>query len=193
MELLKKLFNKDKEKDKGFLSWVVLLAIGILLIFFSGDLFAVKQNNTKDNAVLSTDKVQQPDETFETTMEKRLQNILSNVKGAGKVEVMLTISYGKEIVIADDVSTQEDTSQEKDSTGGTRNSRTYSEENKAIMYTPNSGVTQPVVVKEKQPKIEGIIIVAEGGDDVIVQSNLRKAASALFDVAEYKIEVFKMK
>jgi stage III sporulation protein AG len=61
------------------------------------------------------------------------------------------------------------------------------------MHTPNSGVTQPVVVKEKQPIIEGIIIVAEGGDDVIVQSNLRKAASALFEVAEYKIEVFKMK
>jgi stage III sporulation protein AG len=203
MELLKKLFkmdkkDKDKEKekgkDKGVLSWLILLAIGVLLVFFSSDMFALKQNNTKEKIVLNPDKVEtQPDESYEATMEKKLQNILSKVSGAGQVEVMLTISYGKEIVIADDVSTDDNTSQEKDSTGGTRDSRTYKEEKKAIMQTPKSGITEPVVVKEKQPKIEGIIVVAQGGDDILVQSNLRKAASALFDVAEYKIEVFKMK
>lgn len=194
MELLKKLFKFDKdEKSKGTSSWFILLSIGLVLFFLSSGVFNTKEKPQENNNLTAQKSVEQEQKSYETTMEKRLKDILSKVNGAGNVEVMLTISYGKEIIIADDTIKDENISQEKDSTGGTRDSKGYKEEKKAVMYTPKSGNTEPVVVKEIEPKIEGIIIVSEGGDDIIVQSNLRKAAEALFNIPAHKIEVFKMK
>lgn len=195
MELLKKLFKFDKEeKAKGTFSWFILLSIGLMLFFFSSGIINTKEKPQENNNSLITQKsIEQEQKSYESTMEKRLKDILSKVNGAGNVEVMLTISYGKEIVIADDTIKDENISQEKDSTGGTRDSKSYNEEKKVVMYTPKSGNTEPVVLKEIEPKIEGIIIVSEGGDDIIVQSNLRKAAEALFNIPAHKIEVFKMK
>lgn len=51
---------------------------------------------------------------------------------------------------------------------------------------------EPFIVKEKTPEIEGIVVVAEGGDDIIVKDAISKAAQALFNVPAHKVEVLKM-
>lgn len=204
MELLKKLFKSDvgvksdddekSKKNKGPSNWFVLLSIGLILLLLGSGIFENKDNTKKNQTNIVTEKtMEQTNQSYEEIMEKRLKDILSKVNGAGSVEVMITISYGKEIVIADDIVKEENTSQEKDNTGGTRDSRSYSEEKKSVMHTPQSGNTEPVILKEIEPKIEGIIIVSQGGGDIIVESNLRKAAEALFNIPAHKIEVFKMK
>ncbi len=193
MDLLKKLFKIEKdEKNSGVLNWFILLSIGLILFFLSNT-FSIPKDKKNDTTTFTQTITPTEQKTYEKVMENRLKEILSKVNGAGNVEVMLTISYGKEIVIADDISKDESISQEKDNTGGTRDVKNYKEETKVIMHTPQNGITTPVVLKEIEPKIEGVIIVSEGGDDVIVQDNLRKAAQALFNIPVHKIEVFKMK
>lgn len=194
MELLKKFIKIDNSKKNNEpSSWFILLCIGLILFFLSSTIVDTK-NTTKKNNILASDKtVEQKKESYEADMEKRLKDILSRVDGAGNVEVMLTISYGKELVLADDTVIEQNTAQEKDNAGGTRDTKNYSQDKKTVMYTKQNGNNEPVVIKEIEPKIEGIIIVSEGGDDVIVQSNLRKAAQALFNIPAHKIEVFKMK
>lgn len=192
MELLKKIIKIDNEDDKRPPSWFILLCVGLILFFLSSGLFNSNKNTTPTNS--SSIKISEEDQqSYESAMEKRLKNILSKVNGAGNVEVMLTISYGKEIVLADDTVLDQSTSQEKDSTGGTRDNTTYSQQKKTVMYTPQNGKSEPVILKEIEPKIEGIIIVSEGGDNIEVQSNLIKAAQALFNIPAHKIQVFKMK
>ena len=44
-----------------------------------------------------------------------------------------------------------------------------------------------------EPEIEGVIIVAEGGGDIIVKNSLISAANAALGVPTHKIEVLKMK
>lgn len=191
MELLKKFIKIDNsEKNKGPSNWFILLCVGLILFFLSSTILDT-QNNTKKNNILTSDKVQeQKKQSYEEEMEERLKSILSTVNGAGNVEVMLTISYGKELVLADDTTLEQNTAQEKDNTGGTRDTKNYTQEKKIVMKNGNN---EPVVIKEIEPKIEGIIIVSEGGDDLVVQNNLRKAAQALFNIPAHKIEVFKMK
>jgi len=190
MELLKKFIKiDDSEKNKGPSSWFILLCVGLILFFLSSTKFNI-HNDTEKNNILTSDKVQyQQKQSYEAEMEKRLKDILSTVNGAGNVEVMITISYGKELVLADDTSLEQNTAQEKDNAGGTRDTKNYTQEKKTVMKN-NS---EPIVIKEIEPKIEGIIIVAEGGDNTIVQNNLRKAAQALFNIPAHKIEIFKMK
>ena len=42
------------------------------------------------------------------------------------------------------------------------------------------------------PKVEGAIIIAEGGENVTIKSNIIQAVSAVTGLPSHKIQVFKM-
>ena len=48
------------------------------------------------------------------------------------------------------------------------------------------------MVKEMQPEVEGILIVAEGAGDETVVKEITYAVQVLFDVPVHKIKVAKM-
>ena len=50
---------------------------------------------------------------------------------------------------------------------------------------------KPVLLKEKMPEIQGIIIVADGAGDTSVRLEIIRAVQALLKVPNGKIEVFK--
>ncbi|OPX43443.1 hypothetical protein CLHUN_25900 [Ruminiclostridium hungatei] len=122
-------------------------------------------------------------------MEEKLRDILAQIKGAGKVDVMITFVSGKESIPATDVNSSDSSTQEKDKEGGSRDIKENSREN-SIVYEESQGVKRPFVVKEILPEVKGVVIVADGGGDPEVKSNLTKAAQALLEVAAHRIQVF---
>ena len=42
------------------------------------------------------------------------------------------------------------------------------------------------------PKVEGAIVIAEGGGNVTIKSNIIQAVSAVTGLATYKVQVFEM-
>ena len=56
----------------------------------------------------------------------------------------------------------------------------------------NGSEKQPYVTKEVLPKVEGVLVVAEGGDDPRVISDISDTVMALFRVEAHKIKVVKM-
>lgn len=122
-------------------------------------------------------------------MEEKLRDILSQIKGAGKVDVMITFVSGSESIPATDVNSSDSSTQEKDKEGGARDIKENSLEN-SIVYEESQGVKRPFVVKEILPEVKGVVIVAQGGGDPEVKSNLTKAAQALLEVAAHRIQVF---
>ena len=44
---------------------------------------------------------------------------------------------------------------------------------------------------ERMPRVEGIVVVAEGGNHSVVVKNITEAVSALFDVDVHKIKIVK--
>lgn len=121
-------------------------------------------------------------------LENRLKEVLSKVAGVGKVDVMITIKSSKELIINKDKQTQNSTTSEKDSEGGERLTSNYTNSESTIMGSED----EPYVLKEIEPTINGIIIVAEGGDSITIKNELTIAAQALFDVPAHKIKVMKM-
>ena len=55
----------------------------------------------------------------------------------------------------------------------------------------NGSEKQPYVTKEVLPKVEGVLVVAEGGDDPRVISDISDTVMALFRVEAHKIKVMK--
>lgn len=100
--------------------------------------------------------------TYEDVIEERLKEIFSKMEGVGKVEVMVTISYGKEIFLAEDVNSNYSRTIEEDSQGGKREITSEDIQSKTVMQNTGSGSTQPVILKEKYPEIKGVLILAEG-------------------------------
>lgn len=125
-------------------------------------------------------------------IEEKLENILANVKGIGKVKVMITYSQANEVIPMYDEDSSSSTTEEKDSGGGTRTVNENSSK-KDIIYKEEDGVKTPITQSVVKPKIEGAIVVAEGASDATVKTNIVQAVEAVTGVATYKIQVLEMK
>lgn len=61
------------------------------------------------------------------------------------------------------------------------------------MTEDDRGGRTPYIIQETMPEIEGIVIVAQGGDDARIAQMLSEASQALFNVPAHKVAVLKMK
>lgn len=80
---------------------------------------------------------------------------------------------------------------ETDSEGGTR---TVEEEEtkKEVIFTNEDGENVPATQTVISPKIEGVIVTAEGAGDAKVKTNIISAVEAVTGVATHKVQVFSM-
>lgn len=126
-------------------------------------------------------------------MEARLAGILSNINGAGKVQVFLSFSDFGMSVVEKDVSYIRNN--EERSGDDTQNTSVLNTENseETIYATDESGNEVPFVNKITAPKVSGVLVVAQGGGNETIQQEMKEAIMALFGIEEHKIKVVKMK
>lgn len=113
-------------------------------------------------------------ETIAADEEKRLENILSQIDGAGEVSVMITYYSSPEKNIAYETKTS------------SREDKSESEDKKAVM-TDGS----PLVVKEVYPRVRGVIVTAQGAGNAVVKAAISEAVAASLDVSAHRICIFK--
>ena len=128
----------------------------------------------------------------ERALEERLEEIFSLVEGAGKVRVMISPLGGRETVFATDTNRSGSYVQEVDSQGGTRHQRQYSSQEQTVIVTDRTGVDRPLIVREIEPRVEGVVIIAEGGDCPFVRDALTRAASAVLSLGANRVQVLQM-
>lgn len=191
-------FKKISFKDIGIGKLVLLFVAGLILILCSfPGLFSSKSNNTNTTTGLtnnSSDKNENNSETKEYTeqLENRLKQILSKVNNIGNVEVMITLKSSKESVVLKDQPTENQTTKEQDSAGGTRESTSTKQQDETVLISPSSGESIPYTIKEIEPEIEGVLVIAQGGGNATVASDVVDAVTVLFNVPAHKIKVMKM-
>ncbi|HPT75809.1 MAG TPA: hypothetical protein PLC16_03610 [Defluviitaleaceae bacterium] len=186
---------QDKKNKNLLYNITFFIGIGVLLIILGDTAFnnlPRKLEEKRDNLVSNEGNLKEMNKTYEDVIEERLKEIFSKMEGVGKVEVMVTISYGKEIFLAEDVNSNYSRIIEEDSQGGKREITSEDIQSKTVMQNTGSGSTQPVILKEKYPEIKGVLILAEGGEDPRVKQQLTAAAETLLGVPAHKVQVFKM-
>jgi len=152
-------------KDKKF-HYVLIVIFSIIAIFVL--LFGFNNEKESDQTVFNSDN-------YVSALENRLSKTLSEVDGAGKVSVIITVESGMETIIATE--------------------KTISETNgsKETVESPIIVNGKTVVLKELYPKISGVVIVAEGADNIAVMQKIQQATVSLLDVELNRIEILTMK
>lgn len=191
---LKKKITANGSK-KVIQNTVIVAIIGIILliagsVFFQGtDKNEEKVPPQTENGTEAVETLSRKEGETKDELEKSLEAILSQIKGAGKVSVMVTFYSGSESVPVYNTKNSTSDTQEKDKEGGTRSVKQADRENN-IIFEESDGVKKPYITKELLPKVKGVVIVADGAKDAEVRSSLAKATEALFEVASHKIQVF---
>ena len=126
----------------------------------------------------------------ETSLESRLEDILSTVRGAGRVRVLITYATAGERVTATVSTTDESVSETSGGATATRSEQ--SREMKQPATISVEGGQSPIVLLEKEPEIRGVIVVAEGAADPTVRLSLQRAVQAVTGASLSCIEVFEM-
>ncbi len=132
------------------------------------------------------------DVSCEEVLERRLGKTLACMEGVGTVKVMVMLQDTGELVVEKDIPSEESQVQERDSEGGSRMTKSHSSQEKTVYGIDASGRQLPYVVQQKKPKLAGVVVVAEGGDDPKTVRNIRAVVEALFELEPHKIKVVKM-
>lgn len=184
MGTLKEKFAKVR-KDQ----WFLALLGGILLLVIA---IPVKDGGTGVEKPESGSAEEEMGESVSITdMEIRLQDILCRLEGAGKVRVMITQKSSEEKIVEKDVPVSDRNVQEQDESG-TRSTVEQDKEEATVYVRDENGNQTPYVTRELAPQIEGVLVLAEGGDNGVVVKNITEAVMALFDLEVHKIKVMKM-
>ncbi len=164
--------NKTKSDYKAFLKKIkpeylviVLVCIVALCMLFSSLSDKTAQTSSESSSVYE----------YVEMLENKLSAKLSDINGAGKVSVIISVKQGMTTQIATD----------KTVIG--------SGENRKEEETPLIVSGKPVVLTEKYPEICGVIIIAKGANNIKVRLSLMDAAQTFLDVSSEKIKVLTMK
>lgn len=167
----KGLFRPENKKMRSNI--LLALLLGILLLA-AGRSFSGSEGKTASPPQPAAK------ETADRETERRMAEILSKVEGAGQVDVMLTYRQTEEKNIAHNETREE-------------SGETLRTEYTTILLEDGGGATEPLILTEISPVVEGVVIAAQGADSPEVAASLNQAAQALLDVPAHKVAVLKMK
>ena len=192
---LKEFLREKKWKKMKKDQWLILFLAGVLLLVVAiptgkSSSKTEKQQNAQTE-IAQTNGTGSGESDYEETLETRLAQILEGMDGVGNVQVMITFQDQGESVVEKDVTMRQDAGTGSSGAGSSNSGSRESSE--STVFSQSDGDETPFVNKEILPKIDGVLIVAEGGADASVRKNISEAVEALFGLDAHKIKIVKMK
>lgn len=212
---IKQIFLEEKKKEMenkgklGLIHWILLvacfgLATMILYNYFTirDDLQAassqhVSSQHTGDDEEIkdvfgSSRSSPNSMREYEEFYENKLKEILSSIVGVGDVAVFVNLDATEELVVERDHRTQSSITSERDREGGTRNIEEQSNDENIVIMRGDDGEA-PVVIMTKKPKVRGVVVVANGADNIQVKVWIAEAIQRVLDVPPHRIAVLPKK
>ncbi len=181
----KKWFRKEKDgqkKDWFSIFFPIMLICAVIILMMTNtnrNIPDTAESESSEQEVRSQDQ-----DAYAAMLEEKLADAFSRMAGVGEVRVYVTLAgSGEETVLKDEGRTAENV-QEEDS-GAIRSSERTEEEETTV--TDSEG--NPYVVSATYPKVQGILIVAQGAESAVVREQLMLAASTLLGLSYQEIQV----
>ncbi len=201
----KSLFDGKKlDKDQC----LIIILAGILLCVIVWPVKSSESKSNLSNIIDGTMNIRKEDDQeadvknlmgnvsdsdYVSYWEDKLEDSLSYVEGAGKVKVLITLKESEEKIVEKDGPEEFSDTVENDAAGGNRTTGESRVERTTIYTIDEKGNSVPYVVKTIPPMVEGVVVIAQGADQLVVRQNIIEAIQVLFDIDMNKITVVKMK
>lgn len=144
---------------------VLILLVGILLMLIPG------KKGTQESIVTAQPGPEQPG------IEERLEEILSQIDGAGKVSVFVGVEEGELTVYQQNEDIENDGSGQFDT----------------VIITDGDRVQSGLVQQVLPPKYQGVIVVCQGAQKASVRLSIIEAVAKVTGLGTDRISVLKMK
>ena len=155
-------------REKG-MQWVTKYKFLILILIVGIGLMLIPSK--KEDSQTSQPESQPI--VAETALDDELEKILSNIQGAGRVQVMLTVKGGVQTIYQTDT-----TAQDREDT---------------VIITGEDRVQNGLVQQIISPTYRGAIILCQGADNAAVCLAIKDAVSKVTGLDSSQISVLKMK
>lgn len=171
-------------KDKKILLLLAAGLVGMLLLLATE--FLPEQSESVEKTGESPEQAAEERQSYVAETEDKLAAIISSIAGAGRTKVMVTLENSEESVWA----TQG--AQERENSGTDGGEEKYSQEDEYVLIQSSSSEEGGLLLKIIQPRIRGVAIVCDGGDNVYVREKITSAVAAVLDISTAKISIAKM-
>lgn len=185
------MFSKEGNNKKKVENLIFLLVILVITVLAMNYIWKDEGKKQESAATTSNTKKEENVDTSSggDNLESRMETILSQLDGVGKVDVLLTYQESTQVVPVYNTSQKVTNTTEGDAGGGKRTIE-ESDVSQEVVYEDKNGDGKVAVQKEVSPKIEGAIIIATGASNSTVKANIVQAVEAATGLATHKIQVF---
>jgi stage III sporulation protein AG len=201
-DLIKSLFPEDKSKSglkvnmkqKKYISMLALVAfLGVIAIVFGNFTGGNKEEPLftgfdANSNTLSNEKMSEL-VMAEKQLAERLESILTQISGVGKVAVNITLESSSEYQFAVNQQIDKTLVTERAQDGSTRTTDEIREDAQVVMKNMAQGKDEPVIVKEIRPQVVGVMIVAEGANNPLTKEEISKAVQTLLNIPAHRVTV----
>lgn len=169
IERITALLKSDRKKL--IIAMVALLGIILIVISSAGEEGASDEETTQQQTEFSESE-------YTAMLEQRLEETVSSLYGAGRSRVMVTLECDYETVYARDGSYSKD--------------EASSDEKSEYIIIDSSQQEDGLVLKTVTPRVRGVAVLCEGGNDPYVCEQVSQMLSALLDLGSNRISVSKI-
>ena len=160
--------KEDKKGSFKMLTVFIAACVGIVLLLLGS---GIGEDTSKTEGTGAIPDISDCDEArYEDELVKKIENVCSNVHGAGRVSVAVTLDGSYKAIYAQNYADGNSTKREYFLVG-----RGSTEAALLLGYSP--------------PEILGVAIVCSGGADAYVRAEIISLVSALLDLSTNKIYV----
>ncbi len=172
--------SEEQGNRKRHRTVIIMIIAAICLLAFSGsgEKKMSSEDKSKNDVPYELNLTEYTNET-----EERLKAVLSEISGAGDVEVMVSFDAMNEKILAKN-SKNENTSDTEEG----KSAASYGSEESILIYGSGSE-EQPFVLKEKLPVPSGVLVLASGAADEGVRLEIYEAVKALYGISGHRIKV----
>ncbi len=161
---VKELLKKYTPKKYGAVALVILVGAALMLWPTGGKNSGETEETGSTGAVAYTFDLE--------ALEKKLEEVLGNIEGAGEVSVVLTLKNSGEQVLATDEISDSDSIQSQ-----------------TVIVERGSSAEETVAIQNIYPEFQGALIVCDGGGSDRVKLRIISAVSALTGLDSTQISV----
>ncbi|WP_111292273.1 stage III sporulation protein AG [Bacillus safensis] len=152
---------------------------------------ASKKTSSEEQEVFkpaSSGKPKNSIEDVEQEYENQLKEILETIIGVEDVSIVVNVDATSLKVFEKNKSNKSTTTEETDKEGGVRSVTDQTKEEEVVIIK-NGNEETPVVVQTKKPEIRGVLVVAQGVDNVQIKKTIIEAVTRVLDVPSHRVAV----